>query len=387
LFYFGPDIEKILLGSAYVSSMVTSIPDKVNIPILMPGATSEQDRAGIQMFGQVQPLAVESTFTNAGFTIDNKVGPISGSMSLRWQIIPEATTVLPDMASPPTRFDPTQSQRFVMRDFKLQVGRDGDYIEGFGTGRTYPQLNDSGRIYLAANGRVTAGRGAFAGADATFIINGYIMRPHTLALNVLVRIINPKPGQVVDQPMDNRPSSPNPVDGSTFMTMLGTADPDNPIKPHVTDGRLTGATVTELMKVADLVYRVGNDGLQSHMSVETIKNATLHTDLLFDPFNPRTPGTLEAPLPWQTSNTTITFYGPQGGEIGTITPNIEEGFAFATPLHGFPGPSLNLLGYGAIRGGTGFFEGTRGIMTVNSAITPVPPALANLYTFQFTNKP
>jgi hypothetical protein len=384
LVYFGSDLKSLLRGSAYISSAVTSIHGKVNIPILMPGATSGEDYGGIRMFGQVQPLAAQSTFTNEGLRIDNKVGPIVGSMSLCWQIIPDTTRVLPNTAPPPTRFNPTHSQRFVMRDFEMQLGSEGNYIQGFGTGRTYPQFDDSGRIYIAANGRVTAGGGSLAGADATFIFNGYIAPPHTLALNVLVRIINPKPGQVINPPIANRPINVHPIEGSTFMTMLGTSDPDTPLQQHFKNGRLAGATVTERMQVADLVYRADDGGLQSQMEVDDCMNARLHTDLRFDPTNPKTPGTLEAPLPWQTNRTTITFYGPNGNVIGTITPDIEEGFGFATPLVGFPGPALNLVGYGAIRGGTGCFEYARGIMTVNSAITPVPPILVNLYTFQFT---
>ncbi len=386
LMFFGDDIETLLHGSAYLSCAVTPLSDKPNVPIPMPGRPNAQDLAGVQIHGQVQPLSIESGLSQGGRTAPNKVGPRSGSMSTRWQVIPDNAIVHPGVAPPPARYDPNRSQRFAMRNFRLQTGRDGDYIEGFGTGRTYPGLDGTGRVYIAASGKVTVGVGSFAGADATFCVNGHLDGSLGLVGNILVRIINPKPGQVTPQPQERRLNKPGSFGGSSFVTLLGTGDPKEPIQQVVTDGRLVGADVTEIMKLATLTYSAGNQGLQTNVALQDAVAARLKTHLRFDPFNPKTPGTVEAPLPWQTHGTEIAFLGDDGYSIGSISPNIEEGYGFAIALDGFPGPALNLVGYGAFRTGTGAFEGARGIMTVNSAITPFPPKLANLYTFQFIDR-
>jgi hypothetical protein len=102
-------------------------------------------------------------------------------------------------------------------------------------------------------------------------------------------------------------------------------------------------------------------------------SATLH-------FNPLSPTPVS---PIQTTNGVFTFFGRDGQAIGTVNANMVEGRAMKTELEGAPMPVFRFAGFGPLLGGTGFFEGADGMMSMNSAISVFPRTLSNLYIFRF----
>lgn len=54
-----------------------------------------------------------------------------------------------------------------------------------------------------------------------------------------------------------------------------------------------------------------------------------------------------------------------------------------TELKGAPMPVFRFAGFGPILGGTGYFNGADGMMSMNSAISVFPRTLSNLYVFRF----
>ena len=168
------------------------------------------------------------------------------------------------------------------------------------------------------------------------------------------------------------------------MTILGTRDPEHPVKQRLgPGGQMIGAYVNGILRIVHLDFAVGGrKGLRSKTTVGPIIGR-FRTTVLFNRTNPATPGTMTAPIPWQTENTELEFYDRGGKTIGTLVTNVIEGRAFVTPLQGAPMPAFRLGGFGPLVSGTGQFSGVQGMMSVNYLISVVPATLSNLYMFRF----
>lgn len=87
------------------------------------------------------------------------------------------------------------------------------------------------------------------------------------------------------------------------------------------------------------------------------------------------PGTAAMPVPFSTEEI-YTFTGSDG-QAGTIEAGVQDGISFALRFAGLKDqPGVRFSGFGPITGGSGCFEGARGILTVNSLIGISPHALS-----------
>ncbi|HVT19304.1 MAG TPA: hypothetical protein VHQ90_24385 [Thermoanaerobaculia bacterium] len=392
--YFKSAVEELLEGSVYLDTIVTSRRGTKNVALPLPGSSSPSNLTGLQMFGQARRLSIKTTAGRDGLQGAAAIGSTSSSVSLRWVLAPDDEYALPDKQPLPTLFDPGKSQRFTMMDFALRLDEDGrSAFLGFGAGRTYPTaFGGDTRIWLGACGKILSGEGVFANVQGSFALNGWVTPPDGFGFEMLVRVMDPAPGLLAGGPLGlkSEPAASrgagDPLAGSNYTTFLGEPDPANPIhQDFKPDGTMLGATVSELLRVVRVEYELGNGGksLRAHHATEDWIAGRLTTKIRFNPFDPKTPGTPESPLPWRTEGTTIAFFDPAGKEIGTVGANVDEGRGFLTRFAGFPAPVLNLVGFGPFAGGTGAFADSRGMLSVNAGVSVAPATLANLYVLRF----
>jgi len=120
-------------------------------------------------------------------------------------------------------------------------------------------------------------------------------------------------------------------------------------------------------------------GLRTEMQIgQVIGNlvADVHFNLLAPP------GTAESPVPFTTQEL-YTFTSADGRVVGTIRAAIEDGEAFDLRFPAAPGqPGVRFAGTGRILGGSGFFEGAVGTLSVNSLIGIAPHALSLIHVLQ-----
>ncbi|HEV2845099.1 MAG TPA: hypothetical protein VG477_09665, partial [Thermoanaerobaculia bacterium] len=251
------------------------------------------------------------------------------------------------------------------------------------------------QVWLGACGTIMSGTGVFGNVQGSFVLNGRITPPDGFEIELLIRILASGSGQPIAEPPGRlsvsaaSPRGSSPLAGSTYLTFLGAPDPTSPISQDKDGDTITGALVTELLRPVRVEYSLGNDGksLRAHHAAEDWIAGRLTTKIRFtlDPSTPTTPGTPLSPLPWYTEGTAITFFDPKGKELGSIVANIAEGRGFSTRFAGFPGPVLNLVGFGPFAGGTGSFAGTQGMLSVNGGVCVDPATLSNLYVLRLAH--
>jgi hypothetical protein len=174
------------------------------------------------------------------------------------------------------------------------------------------------------------------------------------------------------------------------MYFLGEPNPQIPVQLNVTsDGTIMGSRVTELLRLVHLGF---DPATSQSETVEGPIVGSVSATLSFNPpwgipasqirafFDPAYPRDV---TPIQTTDGVFTFWDQERRPIGTVTANMAEGRAFRTVLAGAPMPVFRLVGFGPVLGGTGYFSGAEGLMTMNSAISMFPRTLSNLYMFRF----
>lgn len=414
-------VQELIEQADYVNAYAVSIPDRPDLPIPPPeGGSSLRngtiERAGPspRSIGRAGPspqsieragpsprfvgvrifehshrfaVTVHPPRAGKGLGAGNVVDKAHAFLTLRWMLTPEDHWSLPDEAPPPTLFSMARSQRFTMLDAIFVFDeRNKNRFHGFGTGRTFPAVeNGAVRLRIAANGNVTQGYGIFAGVEGCYVLNGYVQPPHGLYLQIAFRF----PGNRFATEGSLMPLAPlpDPTPDSTFMTLLGEADPERPMQHHLApDGAMAGATVHELLRSVRLDFDKGrlDSGLRTKSSRGPIVGR-LKTDMLFNPFDPAAPGTALSPAPWQSRDTSMTFYDLAGNETGSLAADVVEGRAFRAELPGIAEPVFRLAGFGPVRAGSGQFAGASGLLSVNGALSARPPAHSNLYVLRLVD--
>ena len=138
-------------------------------------------------------VTVEPPTQDKGVRATNVVGQPVAQVHIDWRPIPDDYVASPDQIPPPTPLDPTRSQRFVMLggQFRFDDQKQSGF-HGFGTGRTFPvMIAGRPQLRIGAVIDILQGYGQLAGKHGTVVVNGYITPPEGLALNILVRILDP----------------------------------------------------------------------------------------------------------------------------------------------------------------------------------------------------
>jgi hypothetical protein len=306
-------------------------------------------------------------------------------VQIRWTPIPDDFTPGPGLLPPPTILNPFRSQRFTMLNGQLSFNdRKVSGLQAFGSGRTFPvTLGGRPALNIGAVIEVLAGSGDLAGLPnatfpgATMVINGFIQPPHDLALNLVLRVLDPT-GQLAASgpvpPLVPAPVLPDP--GAVFLFFLGEADPRRPARVLCGPaGRPIGLQVCEILRQVRFDYDVETAGLQSRTETGPVVG-TVSSMLYFDV---RDPGTV---IPAQSTGGVFSFFDPQGRSLGSLHANMVEGRAFRTCLPEAPRPVFRMGGFGPIKGGTGGLAGAAGMLSVNSVVSVAPEVLSNLYIFR-----
>lgn len=378
--YYKSAVRELLEGSMYLDHRVTGGSENVVLPL--PGSSEAAAISGVQMFGGARALSVRGTVDKNGIRGAETLGAKSSSVDIRWVLSPDDDRALPAVQPLPRRWDPAREQRFTMMDVDFRLGGGESSFRGFGTGRTYPAGGK--KVSIGACGKILSGQGAFADAQGSFVMNGFVSPPNELDFELLIRVLNPGEGQLTQGELTGggkrKPASKGP---STYVTFLGSPDPKVEIhQDFAPDGTMLGATVSELLRLASVSYDSGGDGKPLTARTDTADWVAGHiqTKIRFNPFS--SPGSAKSPMPWHTEDTVITFYDIHGESMGTIGANIQEGRGFLAQYPGFPAPVFNLVGFGAFQGGTAALADAKGMLSTNAAVAVSPAMLSNMYVLR-----
>lgn len=334
-------------------------------------------------------FAVTMEVDPQGLAASNRISrnPI-GNVSIRWTPIPDDYAPSPGVSPPPTLLNPFRSQRFTMLNGQLTF--DDPKVSGvqaFGSGRTFPVAGSTGSLNIGAVIDVLEGFGALYGLSsqtlpgATMVINGFIKPPQDLALNLILRVMDPNGELTSITPVPPLMGAlPTPAGSGKFLFFLGEADPRRPMRLlYGPGGEPIGAHVVETLRLVNLDFSV--DGAAS-LRTSTREGPVVGTAsaLLYCSFQDQL-----TVVPAQTTGSVFSFHDLQGRSLGSVCANMVEGRAFRTYLPGAPYPVFRLGGFGPLFRGTGIFAGAQGMMSVNGVVSAFPATLSNLYVLRIEN--
>jgi hypothetical protein len=318
---------------------------------------------------------------SAPLTARSVIGERAGSFTHRWLIAPADFVAAPNREPPPTRLDPSVSQRFVMLDGTCTFGDGADGFRSFGAGRTLPTtVNGEPRLLATAVGTILGGFGKFkAHEEGTFVYCGTLLPDRGFTGNVLLRVVDQQETFRTDRALPPLDARPNPEPDVSYVIFRGQAVASDPVTPRVgPDGRPTGLVVEQGIRLLALDFKAaGQGGLQSTASVgPLIGRITAHVT-----FNPTAaPGTALHPIPFTSADEFVFFEREGGPPVGAFTADSSEGRVFQTQVGGQP--AIRFGGIGQVLGGTGSFQGINGLMTDNSVVVFTPHVSASLYVLR-----
>jgi hypothetical protein len=382
-------VSYLLRQAAYFSLFSVHNPNIPNVPLPMPG--NPQQLIGMEVNEALHRFEVtgELPTPERGLQATNAVGQSVARVHIRWLTIPDNFYAAPDREPPPTPLNPTQSQRFTMLDGQFSFDdRDQSGFRGFGTGRTFPAL-EGGRpvLRLGAVVDILEGLGKFKDHQGNAVVNGFIIPPDVLGLNIMVRLIDASGQLTTYSALTPLEPIPTPDPTAVFMTFLAEQDPDHPTTLNrAPDGQILGSNVHEVLRLAYVSFDLGwsNQNIRSKTTTGPIVGR-LSTTLYFNPLNQQTPGTATSPIPYHTKNGVFTFFDRDQCTIGTLKTDIIEGRAFKTELDGAPLPIFRMGGLGPLLEGTGQFSGAEGLLSMNAAISVFPRTLSNMYVLRIVD--
>lgn len=305
-----------------------------------------------------------------------------GTFRSRWLPIPDDFVAGPGREPPPTAWDRSRSQRFVMQEGRFSFGGE-DSFRGFGTGRTFPTtVNGQTQLLAGAIGTTIEGFGRFKGLDGTYVFNGVITPENEFRGNVAVRIFDPKGEFRTSGSLHPPQRGPDLDPGATYIVLRGNKR-DPSVKSEydfAPDGSVRGLLTPAVMRRAQYRCAIqGRSGIKSKLTLGEVVGS-LRAVIYFNLLAP--PGTAYIPAPF-TTNELYEFFDDEGKTVGTIKADVVEGESFGVRLAEAPRqPAIRFAGYGAIQEGTGVFEGIQGMLSVNSAIGISPHALSLMHIFR-----
>lgn len=298
-----------------------------------------------------------------------------GTLSCRCLIGPDDLPWSPGHEPEPRIYDPYRSRRFVIEEALFDFG-DEEQCTAYGIGRTYPVLDGGRAVTMACGvGNITFGTGKFSGLEGTFVMTGFFTPDLGFRGNVTLRVVDPEGRLRTDRDLNSLVRECDPAAGSSFYVFSGHKK-DRTVKTTFgppRGGEMCLITPSEMRAVEFEWQKHGRLGLRTGHRTGPIL-AGMTAKVYFNLMAP--PGTAAAPVPFSTEEI-YTFGGADGRTIGTIEAGVHDGISFNLR---FPGlndqPGVRFSGFGPITGGTGYFQGAQGILTVNSLIGISPHALS-----------
>lgn len=333
------------------------------------------------------PLRFKTTVEEAACQIlaTNTVGQSVATVHIQWTPIPWDYQANPYTNPPQTILNPLASQRFEMLDGQFRFQNTGDTgLNGFGSGRTFPNFPNGLSLKIGAVIDVLSGVGAFRGHQGIMVVNGVITPPNELDLNIMMRILDPEGNFLIEGPLPPLEAKPFPDPTGTFLVLSAGPDPSQPSTLRLgPDGTVLGIDFAQQLRRIDLDFDVvpgprGTAGTpKSQVRLGPVVGryrSTLHFPV----------GEGSVPVPLQSSGGRFELFdSATGGCFGTIEADLVEGRGFPTVVKGAPMPIYRAAGFGPIAGGTGEFEGASGILSTNALLSLFPRTSSSLYIFRF----
>jgi hypothetical protein len=380
-----PEVLQQLIDRA-ASFNIFSIPDPKNANVATPVQGSSNDVIGFKIHENLHRFVVTVRPPEAGMGLvaTNTVGELTGQFSHRWMLMPDDFAASPNREPPPTRLDPSRSQRFVMLDSVCKFGDGLDGFRGFGTGKTFPvMVNGRPQLVAAAIGVILEGFGKFKDhTEAIYMHCGTISPQRGFMGELSLRVMDPEGTLYTTDGLSDITPEPDPEPGITYILIRGQGYPADAFTPILgPQGQVRGLKADERLKILELDYSAkGHRGLRSVTKVGQIIGV-LSGEIIFDISDPG--GTTPFnPIPFTTYNT-ITFYDREGRNIGSFGADLVEGRTFYMEIPGAPGTrGIRFGGFGPLMNGTGFFKGIEGMMTDNTVANFTPHVAASIYMFR-----
>jgi len=382
--YRKEEVQALLESAAYFSIFNAPNPANPNEPVLLiPGVQFLMTAVYVNEELHRFEFTNQAPTATTGFQSFKTIGEPVANVHIRFTPIPWDFEAAPGKCPPTTLLIPFISQRVAMLEGQL-VFKDNlkSGFKAFGTARTFPTtVRGKSQLRVGAAIEILEGKGRFEGLTGAFVINGYIEPPNGLALNLMVRIIDPKgklqarPGTpfVPIQPI------PDPDPNAAFLVFLGEPDPERPITLNrSSDGQLISANIYERLRLANILFDLTTpEDLRSRTTAGPIVGTRSSTLYFYtDPADP-------APVsPVQDVGGVFTFFDSQGKVVGTLNADMVEGRVFATELSDAPRPVLRLTGFGPFTSGTGQFKDASGMMSINGVVSLFPHAVSRLYVLR-----
>jgi hypothetical protein len=373
-------VTSLLREAAYFS--IFSMPNAATPNVPIPSPLNPSALIGVEVHEDLHrfDIQVEPPTPRGRIPARKRIGEPVAHVQINWMVIPDDFQAAPGLYPPPTELDPTRSQRFAMLDGRmswLDRGRSG--FRAFGTGRTFPDMvGSTPQSRIGAVIDILEGFGQFQQLQGAICVNGYITPPQGLALNLILRFLDPQEKLRASSSLAPLQEIGDPDPDTVFLTFLGEVDPAKPTTlQQIPSG--VRASVHERLRLMRIEFDIGSShGIRCRTTEGQIV-ATLSGTLLFNPFDPN------QITPVQTTVGVFTFFDQTGCVIATLRANIAEGRGFRTQLPGAPGPIFRFGGFGPFLGGTGVFQNAVGMMSLNAAISVFPRTLSNLYALRISD--
>jgi len=316
---------------------------------------------------------------HSAIVVEDVVGEPVGAFTHRWMFAPDDFSGTPGRQPPPTPFDPTRSQRFVMLDSLCTFGDGDNGFRGFGTGRTFPNGGRQGQMLVTAIGTIVEGFGQFQGHDeGTYLYCGTLDLNRGFTGNIMLRVMDRQDTFSTDSILPEPEQLANPEPDITYILFKGEAVPSDKVTPRIgPGGQPMGLTVEQGLRLFAIDFKVRSEsGVRSSAQAGTrIGKITATIN-----FNPGWPGgTSLNPIPF-TNFDEFVFTDHQGRRIGGFTGNSSEGRVFLTQISGQP--AIRFGGTGQILNGDGPFQGISGLLTDNSVVVFAPHVSASIYVLR-----
>jgi hypothetical protein len=375
-------VQRLLDQAAYLN--LYCLPRRVGgCGLRMP--KNPQTVLGFDVVGTLRSFDIEVRLgeRGAGPTASNRLGDEIGQLRERWMIVPHDFRALPDLEPPPTAFDASRSQRFVILDsvFSMVGGEEG--FRCFGTGTTFPIPGGNGRVLAAAVGTLIDGFGKLAGREGTCTYVGTLDAESGFRGNVLCRI--PDHGDVLrtDRRLPRADGEPLPEDEGTYLVLYGRKPEGQRESEYLLrpDGGMRGLRVAQEIHLIALQTASTRHGVRSVAQIEE-RAGSMTSEIAFDLLAPGPPGSAAAPIPFSAYNE-FHFVDRHGVAVGSIDGDGSEGRTFTLAVRGAPGQrGLRFGGFGPVTKGRGCFADARGLMTDNSVVGLAPHATSTLYVLR-----
>ena len=322
---------------------------------------------------------------SCGLDIDQEVGESVGEFQCRFMFSHGTPPWSPGHEPPIAVFDPWRSLNFSMLGCRFSFG-EGHGFNGYGLGQTFPDtVEGKPTIFVGAVGNVMEGWGKFRWHEGTFVIAGCITEDLGFRGSITCRIVDPQDDFQSDREIYPLTSITDPDPSSIFIVLRGIKK-DRYVR--TTFGPPPGKDLASLitpsqMRSVQLGFTDrGPSAPLAGMRVGQVV-ADMEADVAFNLMAP--PGTAERPVPFTTQEV-YKFLNAHGQIAGTVEAGVVSGISFNLKFPAAPGqPGVRFAGYGPITGGTGQFEGAKGILTVNSVIGIAPHALSLLHVLHLAD--